>query len=161
MRAVVLERPGTLLRSREFKQRSPAADEILIRAACGVCRTDLHIVDGELTTPKLPLVSGHETVGHVVAFGSHVDRFKVGQRVGIPWLGHMSDIPSFAYELLWRERVIRAGANLTRADGNEFLALAPKVPIRTEIQTFALSDANEALHSLRSGQLQGAAVLIP
>lgn len=73
----------------------------------------------------------------------------------------MSDIPRFPYELLWGERVIRSVANLTRRDGEEFLRIAPQVPVRTEVQTFALSQANEALSALREGRLRGAAVLVP
>ena len=72
---------------------------------------------------------------------------------------HMSDIPSFAYELLWHERLVRSVANLTRRDGEEFLALAPQVPVRTEIETFPLEQANEALERLRRGRIRGAAVL--
>jgi len=327
MRAMVLQRPGTLLQSQELEPRPPGSDQVLIKVtACGVCRTDLHIVDGELTRPKLPLVPGHEVVGHVVALGAEVDGLKIGQRIGIPWLGytcgscrfcrtghenlcehakftgydidggyadyavadqrfcfpvegsysdaeaapllcagligyrslrmagdaeriglygfgaaahivvqvarhegrrifaftrsgdaeakefalslgaawagdsnalppeeldaaiiyapagelvpaalravrpagtvvcagiHMSDIPAFPYALLWGERIVRSVANLTRRDGSEFLALAPKVPVRTEIETFPLGDANVALQRLRCGQLRGAAVLIP
>jgi len=74
---------------------------------------------------------------------------------------HMSDIPSFPYELLWGERLVRSVANLTRADGEEFLALAPTVPVRTEVETFPLEQANEALDRLRAGSLRGAAVLVP
>jgi propanol-preferring alcohol dehydrogenase len=74
---------------------------------------------------------------------------------------HMSEIPSFPYELLWKERQIRSVANLTRRDGEEFLALAPRVPVRTTVQTFALHEANEALSRLRSGRIEGAAVLVP
>jgi propanol-preferring alcohol dehydrogenase len=74
---------------------------------------------------------------------------------------HMSDIPSFPYEILWEERSICSVANLTRRDGEEFLALAPKVPVRTEVETFPLEEANEALARLRSGRIQGAAVLVP
>jgi len=74
---------------------------------------------------------------------------------------HMSDIPSFPYELLWGERILRSVANLTRRDGEEFLALAPKVPIHTEVETFALAEANEALAKLRSGGVRGALVLVP
>jgi propanol-preferring alcohol dehydrogenase len=74
---------------------------------------------------------------------------------------HMSDIPSFPYELLWGERVIRSVANLTRADGDEFLALAPTIPVRTEVETFPLEEANDALDRLRRGALRGAAVLVP
>ncbi len=74
---------------------------------------------------------------------------------------HMSDIPSFPYRLLWGERTVRSVANLTRSDGEEFLALAPRVPVRTEVQTFPLAEANEALRRLRGGQIRGAAVLLP
>jgi propanol-preferring alcohol dehydrogenase len=74
---------------------------------------------------------------------------------------HMSDIPAFPYEILWGERTLRSVANLSRRDGNEFLALAPTVPVRTEVQCFTLGDANEALASLRSGRIRGAAVLCP
>ena len=73
---------------------------------------------------------------------------------------HMTDLPSFPYELLWGERQVRSVANLTRADGDEFLALAPRVPVRTEIETFPLADANEALDRLRAGRIRGAAVLV-
>jgi propanol-preferring alcohol dehydrogenase len=72
---------------------------------------------------------------------------------------HMSDIPSFPYELLWGERVVRSVANLTRRDGEEFLALAPRVPVRTEVEAFPLAAANEALAALRAGEVRGAAVL--
>jgi alcohol dehydrogenase, propanol-preferring len=305
----------------------PALDQLLIRVrACGVCRTDLHVVDGELEHPKPGVIPGHEVVGIIEKIGASVDRFAIGQRVGVPWLGwtcgecrycragrenlcdepkftgytldggyaeyvvadhrycfaipegysvaeaapllcagligyrslrmagdarrlgiygfgaaahivaqlaryygrevfaftrpgdveaqqfardlgavwtgdssqsppelldaaiifapagplvpaalravveggtvvcggiHMSNIPSFPYEILWGERVIRSVANLTRRDGEEFLELAPKLPIRPTIQTFPLSQANEALRCLRSGQVHGAAVLIP
>src|SRR6516225_10832264 len=87
MRAMVLERPGQPLRSAELAQPVPGPSQILVRVrACGVCRTDLHVVDGELPKPKLPLVPGHEIVGEVMALGSGVERFKTGGRVGIPWL---------------------------------------------------------------------------
>ena len=303
-----------------------AIDQILVRVrACGVCRTDLHVADGELTEGKLPIIPGHEIVGEIAALGAGVEGFTIGQRVGIPWLGytcgactycrsqrenlcpqarftgyhldggyaqftvadsrfcfpipdsysdalaapllcagligyralvmasdaqvlgiygfgaaahivtqvagyqgrtvyaftragdaegqafarelgaswagssgdrpprpldaaiifapaghlvpialeatveggtvvcagiHMSDIPSFAYRILWGERTLRSVANLTRKDGTEFLALAPRVPVRTEVETFDLTDANEALQRLRSGQIRGAAVLL-
>ncbi len=74
---------------------------------------------------------------------------------------HMSDIPSFPYEILWGERVVRSVANLTRADGEAFLELAPRVPVRTTVQTFQLDQANEAMDRLRSGRITGAAVLVP
>jgi propanol-preferring alcohol dehydrogenase len=327
MRAMVLERPGRPLELRELPNPAPGPGQVLLRVkACGVCRTDLHVVDGELAAPKLPLVPGHEVIGEVVAVGRGADTFAPGQRVGVPWLGHtcgvcaycrrgqenlcdapgftgytidggyaesciadarycfpvhgtfgdvdaapllcagligyrsmrmagdarrlgiygfgaaahivvqvarfegrrvyaftrpgdlaaqsfarrmgvawaggaddlpgerldaaivfapvgalvpaalravdkagvvvlggihMSDIPSFPYRLLWEERVLRSVANLTRRDGEEFLALAPKVPVRTETTVYPLERANEALADLRSGRLSGAAVLVP
>jgi propanol-preferring alcohol dehydrogenase len=325
MRAMVLERAREPLRSAELPDPVPAERQVLISvSACGVCRTDLHIVDGELEKPKLPLVPGHQIVGAVVEAGEGAERFVAGQRVGVPWLGwtcgecryclsgrenlcdrarftgydvdggyaelavaderfcfaipegypdeqaapllcagligyralrlvgeaerigfygfgasahilcqvavhqgrrvfaftregdaegqefaralgaewtgsseeappeeidgaivfaplgslmttalrssakgariisagiHMSDIPSFPYEQLWGERTLGSVANLTRRDGEEFLALAPQVPVRTEIELHQLKDANEALDSIRTGALRGAAVL--
>lgn len=328
MKAMVLEKPGTPLKLVERPDPQPGLGQVLVKvSACGVCRTDLHVVDGDLTEPKLPIVPGHEIVGTVAALGAGVDRFKPGERIGIPWLGHtcghcpycvgghenlcdepgftgyqidggyadvtvadanycfpihgdfsdaeaapllcagligyrclvmageearrlgiygfgaaahivaqvarhqhreifaftspgdreaqdfaremgatwagdsdkpspeeldaaiifapvgalvpvalravrkggvvvcggihMSDIPSFPYDILWGERVVRSVANLTRRDAEEFLALAPKVPVKTTIQEFPLAEANEALEALRSGNLTGAAVLIP
>jgi alcohol dehydrogenase, propanol-preferring len=321
---MVLDAAGTPLREADLTAPEPGPGELLVEvAACGVCRTDLHIVDGELTEPKLPLVPGHQIVARVSGGG---ERFAAGDRVGVPWLGwtdgtcrycrsgrenlcdharftgyqrdggyaelavaderfcfpiptgypdlqsapllcagligfrtlklagdgerlgiygfggaahivcqiavhqgrrvfaftragdestqrfalelgaewagdalgpppeeldaalifapagelvpvalravakggtvvcggiHMSDIPQMPYELLWGERTLRSVANLTRADGEEFLALAPVVPVRTEVETFPLRDANEALDRLRSGRIQGAAVLVP
>jgi alcohol dehydrogenase, propanol-preferring len=326
MRAMMLYAPGTPLRQADVPNPRPAGDQVLIHIrACGVCRTDLHVVDGELQNPKLPLIIGHEIVGVVAGKGERVDRFAVGDRVGVPWLGftcgtcqyclaqrenlcdrarftgyqidggyaeytvadqrycfaipsgysdaeaapllcagligyrslvlagdagrlgiygfgaaahiiaqvaryqgrqvfaftrkddpegqqfarslgavwagssdtippeeldaaiifapvgalvpaalravakggtvicagiHMSAIPSFSYDLLWGERVVRSVANLTRRDGEEFLALAPKVPVRTQVQTFKLQEANEALTRLREGRIHGAAVLV-
>ena len=326
MRAMVLERPGEPLQLRRSAPPEPAAGQVLLRVhACGVCRTDLHLVDGELPDPKLPIVPGHEIVGRIEALGPGPSAFAPGQRVGIPWLGwtcgncdycrrgrenlceragftgysldggyadyaladqrycfalpdhysdaeaapllcaglighraltmageakrlglygfgaaahivaqvarhegrqvfafvrpgdldakvfatslgavwagdsdetppepldaailfapvgalvpaalravvpggtvvcagiHMSDIPSFPYELLWRERRLLSVANLTRADGEAFLALAPKVPVQTSIEPLPLEQANEALTRLREGRLQGAAVLM-
>src|SRR5215469_7266284 len=88
MRAMVLDRPGTPLVMRERPVPQPAAGEILVEiAACGVCRTDLHVVDGELPRPKLPIVPGHEIVGRVAATGQGVSGFPCGERVGVPWLG--------------------------------------------------------------------------
>jgi propanol-preferring alcohol dehydrogenase len=313
---MVLDAARTPLRPADIPEPKPGSGELLVRvSACGVCRTDLHIVDGELPRPKLPLVIGHQIVGEVV---------EERRRVGIPWLGwtdgecrycraglenlcdraqftgydrdggyaefavaderycfaipdgyadldaapllcagligyralrfaddaeilglygfgasahiitqvarhqgrrvfaftrdgdtdgqefarslgaewaggssetppeeldaaiifapvgelvpvalravrkagvvvcagiHMSDIPSFSYDLLWGERVVRSVANLTRRDGEELLALAPQIPIRTEIERFSLEDANDALDRLRSGRIRGAAVL--
>jgi alcohol dehydrogenase, propanol-preferring len=326
MQAMVLERPRAPLILRERAPPVPGAGEVLVAvAACGVCRTDLHVVDGELPDPKLPLVPGHEIVGEVAALGAGVTSFAIGERVGVPWLGrscghcpycasgrenlcdtplftgytrdggyashaladanycfplppgdaaatapllcagligwrsyrmagegsalglygfgaaahilaqvavwqgrrvyaftresdvaaqsfarslgavwaggsdemppehldaaiifapvgalvplalkavkkggrvvcggiHMSDIPRFPYALLWEEREVCSVANLTRADAREFLALAPKAGVRTEVTRYPLAAANEALADLREGRLQGAAVLIP
>jgi propanol-preferring alcohol dehydrogenase len=324
MRAMVLDTRGQPLRLAEVPDPEPGPGQILLRVrACAVCRTDLHIVDGELPKPKLPLILGHQIVGEVLAGGT---RFQSETRIGVPWLGwtdgdcryctkgrenlcdrarftgydldggyaehavaderfcfplpdgysdehaapllcagligfralrlageaealglygfgasahlicqvavaqgrrvfagtragddvtqafarslgavwagdastgppeeldaviifapvgelvpaalrhvrkagvvvcagiHMSDIPSFPYELLWGERVVRSVANLTRQDGDEFLALAPSVPVRAEIETFPLERANEALARLRAGSLTGSAVLVP
>lgn len=327
MRAMVLEAPGQALMEREVPVPRPGPEQVLVRVhACGVCRTDLHIVDGELANPRLPLIPGHEIVGTIVSAGEKVRRFRVGDRVGVPWVGytdgtcrycrmgrenlcenalftgytmdggyaeytvayegycfpvpleygdaeaapllcagligyrtyrmagekverlgiygfgaaahiiaqvaifegrrvyaftrpgdtagqqfarrlgavwagdstelppekldaalifapvgalipaalrasdkgativsggiHMSDIPSFPYRLLWEERCVRSVANLTRRDGEELLAIAPKVPVRTEVQPFPLAQANEALARLRSGRIEGAAVLV-
>src|SRR5262244_4456302 len=89
MRALVLEEPRTPLVMREQATPAPGPGDILIEiAACGVCRTDLHVVDGELPDPKLPIVPGHEIVGRVAAIGAGVAGFAIGQRVGVPWLGH-------------------------------------------------------------------------
>jgi propanol-preferring alcohol dehydrogenase len=325
MRGMVLDAPRTPLRLASLTVASPGVDQVLIRVhACAVCRTDLHVVDADLTEPKLPLIPGHEIVGTVAAMGACVERFAVGNRVGVPWLGwtcgecafcrsgrenlcaqarftgyqidggygeftladqrfcfampdgysdteaapllcagligyralrmtgeaqrlglygfgaaahiiaqvarwqgrevyaftspgdleaqafarelgavwaggsdqsppdmldaaiifapvgplvpvalraverggtvvcagiHMSPIPSFPYDILWGERVVRSVANLTRRDGEEFLQLAPKVPVRTRTVPYPLEQANQALDDLRAGRLQGAAVL--
>jgi alcohol dehydrogenase, propanol-preferring len=325
MRAMVLERAGEPLVARETRPPEPGEGQVRMRVlACGVCRTDLHVIDGELADPKLPLVLGHQIVGEVEALGPGVEGIGTGERVGVPWLGwtcgecrfctsgrenlcpnarftgyqldggyaeaavaderfcfplpdaadpvptapllcagligwrslkmtgdserlgiygfgaaahivtqvaryqgrrvfaftkpgddaaqafargvgaewaggsdqrapeeldaailfapagelvpralravapggivvcgeiHMSDIPSFPYESLWEERVLRSVANLTRADGVEFLELAPKVPVRTTVTPFPLERAQEALTQLRSGSARGALVL--
>lgn len=324
MRAMVLDAPGQPLRAGEVPQPEAGPGQVALDVmACGVCRTDLHIVDGELSEPKLPLVLGHQIVARVAGGG---ERFAPGQRVGVPWLGwtdgdcrfcrsgrenlcdralftgynldggyaehlvaderfcfplpddyedmqaapllcagligfrtlrlagdaerigiygfgsaahiicqvavhqgrrvfaftragdedtqafalelgaewagdalgpppeeldaalifapagelvpaalralakggsvvcggiHMSDIPAMPYELLWGERVLRSVANLTRADAEEFLALAPTVPVRTRVEAFELERANDALARMREGSLRGSAVLVP
>ena len=326
MRAIVLKTPGRPLEEVELPDPKPEAGQILIRIqACGICRTDLHIIDGELTEPKLPLVLGHQIVGTVIEIGSNVSRFSPGDRVGVPWLGwscgkcefcktgrenlcdqarytgyqidggfaekcvaderfcfpipasypdlqaapllcagligyralrmtgdarrlgfygfgasahiliqvaryqgrevyaftrqgddagqefarklgaiwtgesektppelldaciifapigdlvpialkatakggsvicagiHMSDIPAFPYSILWGERVLRSVANLTRKDGEEFMSLAPKIPVKTEVNTYSLAKVNEALDDLRHGRFRGAAVIV-
>jgi len=328
MRAMALKRAGAgRLEPVELARPVPAARDVLVRVlACGVCRTDLHVVDGDLPDPVLPIVPGHEIVGRVVEAGADVREFVVGDRVGIAWLGascttcascttgrenlcaharftgyqlqggyaeyavaqaafcfripdgyddvhaapllcagligyrayrmtadarriglygfgaaahviaqvavhqgrqvyafvapgderarrfaldvgatwagwsdhpapdtldaaiifapvgalipqalsqtspggsvvcagiHMSDVPAFPYRLLWQERILRSVANLTRADGREFLALASTLPIKTHVQRYPLSEANDALDDLRSSRLSGAAVLVP
>lgn len=326
MRAMIFDKPGEPLRLVDLPLPEPKPGQVEIRVhACAVCRTDLHVVDGELPQPKLPLIPGHEIVGTVSRIGAGASRYQVGARVGVPWLGwtcgscgacqagqenlcdaakftgytldggyaeytvaderfcfpipdfygdaeaapllcagligyrslaragdgkrlgiygfgaaahivaqvaryqhreiyaftrpgdaeaqqfarnlgalwaggsnelppeqldaviifapagelvphalravrkggtvvcggiHMSDIPSFPYAILWEERSICSVANLTRRDGEEFMALAPQVPVRTAVQSFALNEANEALNRLRAGKIQGAAVLV-
>ena len=323
---MILDTAGSPLRPADVPVPDPGPESVLIRVrACAVCRTDLHIVDGELTDPKLPLVPGHQIVGIVQETGEGAERFSTGDRVGVPWLGytdgtchfcrtgrenlcddarftgydvdggyaqyavaderfcfpipdgypdlqaapllcagligyrslrmtgdaerlglygfgaaahivsqvavyqgrrvfaftrdgdeegqafarrlgaewaggssekppeeldaaiifapvgalvpaalravgkggtvvlggiHMSDIPSFPYEEIWGERSLKSVANLTRRDGEDFLALAPLVPVRTEVTSFPLERANEALDALRRGGISGAAVLV-
>jgi propanol-preferring alcohol dehydrogenase len=327
MRAMTLDAPGKRLTPAELDLPAPTDDQIVVEVtACAVCRTDLHVVDGELPDPKHAVVPGHEIVGRVAAKGARVDRFSIGDRVGVPWLGwtdgtcaycrsgrenlcdrarftgyqidggfadfaaadqrfcfpipdgygdveaapllcagligyralraagdarrlgiygfgaaahivaqvavyegrevyaltrpgdhasqafarglgaiwaggsdaappaaldaalifapvgplvptalravakggtvvcagiHMSDIPRFPYADLWGERSIRSIANLTRRDAEEFLALAPRVPVKTTTRPYPLARANEALDDLRAGRLEGAAVLVP
>src|SRR5215210_2591972 len=323
---MVLDSPGSPLRAAGVPEPEAGPEQVLIRVhACAVCRTDLHVVDGELPDPKLPLIPGHQIVGTVEKVGRSVERFAPGDRVGVPWLGHtdgtcrycltgrenlcddarftgyqidggyagyavadhrfcfpipegyldlqaapllcagligyrsltmvgdaerlglygfgdsahiiiqvavhqgrkvfafsrdgdeerqgfarelgaawaggsgesppeeldaaiifapvgalvpvalravakggvvvcagihMSDIPSFPYEILWGERAVRSVANLTRKDGEEFLALAPEVPVRSEVHPLPLEEANEALSALRGGEIRGVAVLV-
>jgi propanol-preferring alcohol dehydrogenase len=323
---MVLDEPRSPLRARDVPEPEPGPGQLLIEVdVCGVCRTDLHVVDGELPDPKLPLVVGHQIVGRVQELGEGAERHSLGDRVGVPWLGatdgtcryctsgrenlcdnarftgyqmdggyaeyavaredfcfaipegypdlqaapllcagligwrslriagdaerlglygfgasahiiaqvarhqgrrvfafvrgtdeaarslalelgaewvgdsmepgpeqldaaiifapvgalvpaalratakggvvvcagiHMSDIPSFPYEILWGERSIKSVANLTRQDGHEFMALAPQVPVRIEVEPFPLERANEALDKLRSGDVRGAAALV-
>jgi propanol-preferring alcohol dehydrogenase len=323
---MVLEKQGLPLELRDVPEPVPASGELLIRvAACGVCRTDLHVTDGDLAKPKLPLIPGHQIVGTVEACGEDAKQFRPGDRVGVPWLGgscgicrfclsgqenlcdyaiytgyqkdggfaehcaaderfcfpipesypdieaapllcagligyralrmageaehvglygfgaaahiiiqvighqkrsayaftrqgdvesrqfalelgarwagsseetppqeldaaiifapvgelvpkalkavrkggvvvcagiHMSDIPSFPYSLLWGERIVRSVANLTRQDGEEFLSIAPQVPIHTEVHRYPLDKANDALDDLRHGRFTGAAVVV-
>ena len=326
MRAMVLEKPRQPLVLRDVPKPNPEPGQLLVRvSACAVCRTDLHIVDGELPDPKLPLIPGHQIVGRIEAVGTGAEKFSIGERVGIPWLGwtdgdcvycrsnrenlcdrarftgytidggyaefsvadarfcfhlpeqyndvdvapllcagligyrslrktgdahrlgiygfgnaahliaqvaiyqgrevfaftrpgdkagqesarklganwaggsderppeklnaaiifasvgelipvalrtlakggvvvcggiHMSDIPSFPYVDLWGERAITSVANLTRRDAEEFLEIAPRVPIQTKTETFPLEEANAALDRFRAGQLEATAVLV-
>jgi propanol-preferring alcohol dehydrogenase len=328
MLAMLLDAARRPLRRAELARPAPGPSQLLLKVlACGVCRTDLHVLDGDLPDPKLPLVLGHEIVGEVIAAGAGCERFAAGARVGVPWLGwtcgscrfcrsgrenlcgrarftgyhldggyaeyavaderycfalpaglaaadaapllcagligyrallaagdhaerlgiygfgaaahivaqvaraqgrtvyaftrpgdeaaqrfarelgatwagasdasppekldaailfapvgtlvpaalravdpggtvvcagiHMSEIPAFPYEILWGERVVRSVANLTRRDGDEFLAMAPRLHVRTEVESFPLERAADALDRLRSGNVRGAAVLLP
>ncbi|MBT8435900.1 MAG: alcohol dehydrogenase catalytic domain-containing protein, partial [Gammaproteobacteria bacterium] len=89
MKAMILEQPGTRLKSVQLPDPEPGPGQLQVAiSACGVCRTDLHVVDGDLTEPKLPIIPGHEIVGTITALGQGVDDFKIGERIGIPWLGH-------------------------------------------------------------------------
>jgi propanol-preferring alcohol dehydrogenase len=328
MKAMVLEEQGRPLVEADIERPTPTDDQVLIEVhACGICRTDLHILDGDLDEPNLPLVMGHQVVGEVVDIGAAVDALEVGDRVGVPWLGwtcghckycemgrenlcenaeftgydidggfaeycvadaqfafpipedypdlqaapllcagligyrswrmldddqvervgfygfgsaahiltqvavhrdkdvyaftrpgdeetqafarslgavwaggsdqqppeqldaaiifapvgtlvprslealrrggrcvcagiHMSDIPEFPYDILWGERIVQSVANLTREDGVEFLRVAPEVPVETQVTTFELTEANEALEALRQGDFDGSAVLV-
>lgn len=326
MRAMIMNKPGEKLQAVDLPKPQPQKNQLLIKVqACGICRTDLHVMDGELKQPKLPLVLGHQIVGTIEERGPGVSDFQIGQRVGVPWLGascqhcgfcldhsenlcdearftgyqfdgglaeycladprfsflipdcysdlqaapllcagligyrtlskvpttaqrigiygfgaaghlviqmaiyqkrevyvftkpndqatqafarqlgakwagdadqvapvqldaalifapsgdlvpralasvgkagvvvcggiYMSEIPSFPYELLWGERSICSVANLTRRDGEAFLALAPHIPIQTEVTVYPLHQANEALDDLRQGRFRGAAVI--
>ena len=325
MYAMVMKKPGQKLIYTQVNKPEPKQNEVLIKVhACGICRTDLHVVDGELKKPKLPLIPGHQIVGTIEKMGSEVTEFKLGQRIGVPWLGgsceqcsfclsgrenlcdqarftgyqidggfaqycvanhrfcfpipdgysneqaaplfcagligyrallktvnaehlglygfgnaahiliqvankqgrkvyaftspgdrkaqdfaynlgatwagdsdqnaphlldaaiifapvgelvpralrntikggmvvcagiYMSDIPSFPYEILWGERMLCSVANLTRNDGKEFLSLAPKIPVKTEVHTYPLTEVNQALDDLRHGRFTGAAVI--
>jgi alcohol dehydrogenase, propanol-preferring len=326
MKAMILNKPGQKLRLAEIPAPKPSASQLLIKVrTCGVCRTDLHVLDGDLKEPNLPIIPGHQIVGLVEAIGGEVTEYRPGDRVGVPWLGgscgqcsyclsgrenlcgdarytgyqinggfaekcvadrrfclpipsdypdlqaapllcagligyralgmvgdarhlgfygfgaaahiliqvatyqkrevyaftrvgdtqaqtfarrlgavwagssdqtppheldaaiifapsgelvpaalkavarggvvvcagiHMSDIPSFPYSILWGERSLKSVANLTRKDGEEFLALAPKVPVQTEVHPYPLDQANEALEDLRAGRFSGAAVIV-
>jgi propanol-preferring alcohol dehydrogenase len=326
MKAMILQSQGQRLRQDDIPRPVTGENQVLLQiTACGVCRTDLHVMDGDLPSPKLPLILGHEIVGRVVEKGVRVHQFTIGQRLGVPWLGHtcghcqycnsgrenlcdqalftgytldggyaefvtadqnycfplpesysdaeaapllcagligyralvaagnaqrlgiygfgaaahiiaqvaraqgrkvfaftkpgdtpgqgfatelgavwagdstmrppeemdaaiifapvgelvtqalshtakggtvvcagihMSDVPQFPYSILWGERCVRSIANLTRRDAHEFLALAPELGVRTEVQTFALESANEAMECLRNGKVRGAAVLV-
>ena len=165
MLAMQLPAAGHQLVAVDLPVPAPAPNEVLLKVrACGVCRTDLHIVDGELPLVQTPLVPGHEIVGTVAPVGALVPIALRAVRKGgvVVCAGiHMTDIPAFAYSLLWEERVLRSVANLTRADGEAFLALAAQHPIQMHTTPFPLSAANDALDALRAGAFDGAAVLLP
>src|SRR5438477_204069 len=201
---MVLHEQRTPLRLEDRPAPEPGPGQVLLRVrACAVCRTDLHIVDGELPRPKLPVIPGHQIVARVEQGGRQfADGERFARELGAVWAGgsdekppdeldaalifapvgalvpvalratskggtvvaggiHMSDIPSFPYEMLWGERSVRSVANLTRRDGEEFLLLAGQTKLRVEVQRFPLEEANAALQALRQGQVRGAAVLVP
>jgi propanol-preferring alcohol dehydrogenase len=326
MRAMILEKQRQKLQLKDVSIPTPDGNQVLIKVnVCGICRTDLHVVDGDLTQPNLPIIPGHQIIGQVKQVGNNVTSVKTGDRIGVPWLGgscgechfcttdrenlcdkakytgyqinggfseycvaderfcfpipenypdlqaapllcagligyrslrmtgdtkrlglygfgaaahiiiqvanyqnrevyaftregdtqsqsfakklgakwvgnsgeippekldaaiifapagelvpqalkaidkggivvcagiHMSDIPSFPYSILWEERTIKSVANLTRKDGIEFLELAPKVPVKTEVTSYPLEKANEALDDLRNGRFNGAGVIV-
>jgi len=175
MHAMVLRAPGAPLL---FEQRQAlASGSVRVRiGACGACRTDLHVVDGERPDISYPIVPGHEgaseqlppvpldaaiiyaPVGALVPLASQAVR--KGGRVVCAGI-HMSDIPSFPYRLLWEERQLLSVANLTRHDGIEFFKVAAQAGIRTHTTAFPLREANEGLSRLRAAQITGAAVLQP
>jgi D-arabinose 1-dehydrogenase-like Zn-dependent alcohol dehydrogenase len=135
----------------------PLANEIRVCiSACGVCRTDLHVVDGELANPHVPIIPGHEIVGLV---RRALEAVRKGGRVVCAGI-HMTDIPSFPYWLLCEERQVVSVANLTRQDGLDFLVVAPGAGIVTQTTPYPLHQANQALADLRAGRFEGAAVLI-
>jgi alcohol dehydrogenase, propanol-preferring len=154
MRAMVFDRPGQPLVMRERPIPRPGPGEILVEVSvCGVCRTDLHVVDGELPDPRLPLVPGHEIVGRVAALGAGVTGFTLGERVGVPWLG--ATCGHCPYCRTGRENLCDTPlfTGYTRDGGYATHAVADAN------YCFALAQANAALDDLRSGRLQGAAVL--
>ena len=142
MRAMTVAESGSALVTAELPVPEPGEHDIRLQVlACGVCRTDLHIMDGALVPQALRATRK----GAVVVCA------------GI----HMSEVPAFDYALLWGERSLRSVANLTREDGEAFFALIDRQPVTTHVQPFVLAQANEALAALRSGALSGAAVLLP
>ena len=162
MRAALLDEPGRPLRVAEVAEPSPDPGQLLLRVeACGVCRTDLHLRDGEAMQP------GPEPLDAALIFAPVGALVPAALRATAPGgtvvcAGiHMSDIPSFPYADLWEERVLRSVANLTRADAEEFLALAPQVPVRTTVTPFSIGEAEDALSRLRAGAIEGAAVVLP
>ena len=153
MEAVVFEAPGAKLRSKELSVSEPGEGQVRVMVhACGVCRTDIHLDDGDLPDSKVPVIPGHQIVGtalRAVAKGGIV------VCAGI----HMSDISPIPYHLLRGERQVRSVANLTRRDSEEFLELAAQVPIQTQTYPFRLSCANDAIDAQRDGTIDGIAVL--
>ena len=141
MKAIVFRGSGVPLDLADVADPLPGPGQVRLQVhSCGVCRTDLHIVDGELGAPKLPLVLGHQIVGTILELGDGVSRFEDGERVGVPWLG-------------WTCGECRY------CDGEAFMALAPQVPVQTEVTAFPLVEAEQALALLRSGTARGAVAL--
>src|SRR4051794_30530249 len=171
MQAMVLRHAGERLSLRAVAKPVAGEGQVLLRVrACGVCRTDLHISQAfarELGAEWAGSGAPPEELDAAIIFAPAGELVPEALRAvakggSVVCAGiHMSDIPSFPYELLWGERVVRSVANLTRRDGEEFLALAPRVPVRTEVEELPLERANEALDRLRAGKVRGAAVLVP
>ena len=160
MRAMVLARAGARLAQQERPDPEPGPGEVRLRVlACGVCRTDLHVVDGD-QPPPCPLDAAiiFAPAGELVPLALRAVR--KGGRVVCGGI-YMTPIPAMDYALLWEERELVSVANLTRDDAREFLAAAAATPLFVEARAYALSRANEALDDLRSGRIVGAAVLVP
>ena len=153
MRAMVLHQCTSRLVLAHLSPPECGPQQVRLRIeACGVCRTDLHIVDGDLKHPALPLIPGHEIVGRISEIGADVTSLELGQRVGVPWLGHTCGKCQYCRT---------SHENLTRQDGVEFFPLAHSANVHTRTPPYPLEKANEALDDLRAGRLKGAAVLLP
>jgi propanol-preferring alcohol dehydrogenase len=182
MHAMVLNKLGTPLEWTELPDRQPGIGQIRIKVtACGVCRTDLHVVDGELAEPHVPIIPGHEIVGRIDAMGRGVENLTIGERVGIPWLGHscgncpychmqrenLCDHPVFTGYTRDGGYATAAIADarfafpLGEAGSDVSLARLPEIGIVTRTTTYPLRQANQALADLRAGRFDGAAVLVP
>ena len=184
MRALLLEQPSPIeskpLAAADVPIPALQEDSVLIRVhACGVCHTDLHEIEGELPVPGYPVIPGHQVVGTVVECGKAVSRPQPGTKVGAAgWLLpealrvmdkggtlalagiYMTPSPPLDYEKhLYHEKTVRSVANATRQDGRELLELAAEIPVRTEIESYRLEEANSVLLRLKQGSVQGAAVL--
>jgi propanol-preferring alcohol dehydrogenase len=157
MLAMVLTASGAALRLERREDPIPVPGDVRVKVStCGVCRTDLHVVDGELPGIACPIIPGHEVVGRVDALGAGVTGLDVGERAGVPWLGYTCRECSDRRR--GRENLLSV-ANMTRHDGIEFLKIAARAGIATHTTVFPLREANEVLSKPRAGQITGAAVL--
>ena len=169
MRAMVLHGQALIdtrpLRLEEVPEPAVGLHDVMVRIeACGICRTDLHVIEGDLPPVKVPVIPGHQIVGRVVDRGGEAQRFEVGDRVGIAWLRETDGTCRYCLRgnenLCYYERTVRSVTANTRQDGVELLELAAAIPIRTHTVTFALDEANEALYRLQHDQIRGAGVLL-